>query len=538
MEDVKQLTRKKIHEQVYFYTLIFIAICLPLSIFATSVFQLVLLLNWMMEGRFREKWNRLVSNRALQVFLLIFALHLVGLLWSENMAYGLKVFKIKLPLLAFPLIIATSRPLDMPRVRSIILLFSMAVFVATLASVLRLVGWLPGGILDYRDLSLFIDHIRFSLMIVTSLLISVYFLFVKWKSISRLERIYHTAVLIWFPVFLLLLKSLSGIMVAGLLTFLLLLRALFEIRDPVIRFMAVVAVIMIPLFSILYFNYAVEKFYTIDELAVEDLDQYTIEGNPYVHHPEKKEIENGHYVWINVCEQELEREWSSRSKVDYHGRTANEGSLRTTLIRFLTSKSLRKDAAGLKQLSEKEIGAIENGTANHIFLKRFWLYPRIYEVIWEFDRYKLGNTPNGKSVVQRYLYLQASWAIAQEHLLFGVGNGDVLQEFKNYYESINSPLVGKQRRGVHNQYLTELIAFGLVGLLIFLAALVTPLFLANKQRSFLATGFLLILMISMLSGGTLDCSTGAALGGLFYSLFLFGPSFPWLKSDKSELADG
>ncbi len=144
-----QLTRKKIHEQVYFYTLIFIAICLPLSIFATSVFQLVLLLNWMLEGRLREKWSRLVSNRALQVFLLIFALHLVGLLWSENMAYGLKVFKIKLPLLAFPLIIATSRPLDMPRVRSILLLFSMAVFVATLASVLRLVGWLPGGILDY-----------------------------------------------------------------------------------------------------------------------------------------------------------------------------------------------------------------------------------------------------------------------------------------------------------------------------------------------------------------------------------------------------
>lgn len=532
-----QLTRKQIHEQVYFYTLISIAICLPLSIFATSLFQLVLLLNWMVEGRFREKWSRLVSNRALQVFLLIFALHLVGLLWSENMAYGLKVFKIKLPLLAFPLIIATSRPLDMPRVRSILLFFSMAVFVATLASVLKLGGWLRGEIHNYRDLSLFIDHIRFSLMVVTSLLISVYFLFIKWKSIIRLERIYHTAVLIWFPVFLLLLKSLSGIVVAGLLTFLILLRALFEIRDPVFRFLAMVPVVMIPLFSILYFSHAVEKYYTIDELVVDDLDQYSIEGNPYMHHPGKKEIENGHYVWINVCDQELEREWSSRSKLDFHGRAANGGSLRTTLIRFLASKGLRKDAAGMKQLSENELKAIENGTANHIFLKRFRFYPRIYEVIWEFDRYKLGNTPNGKSVVQRYLYLQASLAIAQEHLLFGVGNGDVLQEFKNYYESVNSPLKGKQRRGVHNQYMTELIAFGLVGLLIFLAALVTPLFLARRQGSFLATGFLVILMISMLSGGTLDCSTGAAMGGLFYSMFLFGPSFPWLKSDKAEIAD-
>ena len=136
--------------------------------------------------------------------------------------------------------------------------------------------------------------------------------------------------------------------------------------------------------------------------------------------------------------------------------------------------------------------------------------------------------------MQRYLYIQGSWSIAREHLLFGVGNGDVLQEFKNYYDAIDSPLVEKQRRGVHVQYLTELIAFGLGGLVIFLVALVAPLFLAHRQRSFLATGFLILLMMSMLSGGTLDCSAGAAFGGLLYSLFLFGPEFPWLRNKTSK----
>ena len=488
----------------------------------------------MLEGRYVEKWKKAAGNRALQLFLLIFILHLVGLLWSSDLAYGLKLVKIKLPLLALPVIIATSPSLGMLRVRRILLVFSLAVSAASMASVLKLVGWLPGGIEGYRDLSLFVHHIRFSLMIVLSLLISVYFLFIKRHSISRLERIYHTVVLIWFPVFLVLLKSLSGIVVAGLLAFFLLLRALFEIRDPVLRFMALVPVILIPLFSILYFNRAVEKYYTIDELVVEELDQYTIEGNPYKHHPENKEIENGHYVWIHVCDQELEQEWNDISELDYDGRTTTGNSLRITLIRFLASKGLRKDAAGLRQLSQEEIRAIEMGTGNHIYLKRFRLYPRIYEVIWEFDRYGMGYPPNNKSVVQRYLYLQASWSIAREHLLLGVGNGDVLQEFKKYYEAINSPLVGKQRRGAHNQYFTELIAFGLGGLIIFLAALVGPLFLAHRQRSFLATGFLILLMLSMLGAGTFDSATGAALGGLFYSLFLFGPSFPWLKSDLTD----
>jgi len=529
-----QLTRKQIHEQVYFYLLILLAISLPFSVYTTSMFMLLLSTNWVLEGRYVEKWKRAAGNRALQLFLVIFLLHLVGLLWSSDLAYGLKVVKIKLPLLALPVIIATSPSLGMLRVRRILLMFSLAVSAASLASVLKLVGWLPGGIEGYRDLSLFVHHIRFSLMLVLSLLISVYFLFIKRHSISRLERIYHTAVLIWFPVFLVLLKSLSGILVAGLLAFFLLLRALFEIRDPVYRFMALVPVIMIPLFSILYFNRAVEKYYTIDELVVEELDQYTIEGNPYKHHPENKEIENGHYVWIYVCDEELEQEWNRVSELDFGGRTTTGNSLQTTLIRFITSKGLRKDAAGLRQLSKDEIRAIEMGTGNHIYLERFRLYPRIYEVIWEFDRYGMGYPPNNKSVVQRYLYLQASWSIASEHLLFGVGNGDVLQEFKKYYEAIDSPLVGKQRRGGHNQYFTELIAFGLGGLIIFLAALVVPLFLANRQRSFLATGFLILLMLSMLGAGTFDCATGAALGGLFYSLFLFGPSFPWLKSDLTD----
>ena len=105
-------------------------------------------------------------------------------------------------------------------------------------------------------------------------------------------------------------------------------------------------------------------------------------------------------------------------------------------------------------------------------MQRFRLYPRIYEVIWEIDRYRMGFDPNEKSVVQRYLYLDAGWKIAREHLLFGVGNGDVNVVFKEYYESTNSPLDEKWRRRAHNQFLTFLISFGIPGMVICLIALV------------------------------------------------------------------
>jgi hypothetical protein len=200
-----------------------------------------------------------------------------------------------------------------------------------------------------------------------------------------------------------------------------------------------------------------------------------------------------------------------------------------TLIRFLTSKGLRKDAAGVRQLETEEIRAIEHGVANVIYMKRFRLYPRIYEVIWEIDRFRMGYDPNDKSVVQRYFYLDAGWKIARQHLLHGVGTGDVKQSFREYYESIDSPLENKWRRRAHNQFLTFMIALGIPGLVLAVVAMIAPLFIARRERSFLAVGFLILLMISMLNEDTLETSAGTAFTAFFYALFIFGPDYPWLR---------
>ena len=531
-----QLTRKQIHEQGYFYTLILLAIFLPLSIYVTSIIMFLLAINWTAEGMFAVKWKRAAGNRALQLFLLLAFIHVVGLLWSSDLATGLLDVKVKVPLLILPLFIATSAPLQRRQIQWILFFFTLGVYAASMASVFKLAGWLPGEVLNYRDLSLFVSHIHFSIMTVLALLITVYSLFVMRNSLSRAEQIFYIIGLLWFPVLLVLLKSLSGVVVAGVLGFFFLLRMVFEIRDRVIRFMVFVPVVMIPLFSVIYLGHAVNKFYSFDPLNAKEIDSLTVEGNRYTNDLMNREVENGHYVWIHVCDEELEREWSRVSEMDYRGRTANGNSLRTTLIRFLTSKGLRKDAAGLRQLSPGDIREIERGPSNYIYLDRFKLYPRIYEVIWEIDRYRMGYAPNNKSVVQRYLYLEAGWAIAWEHPLFGVGNGDVHQSFMSYYDEGSSPLAYEQRRVAHNQYLTLLVGLGATGLLISILALVGPLYLTGRQHSFLAVGYLLMLMVAMLSDDTLDSSTGAALTGFFYSLFLFGPDFPWLarKTDNEN----
>jgi len=293
-----------------------------------------------------------------------------------------------------------------------------------------------------------------------------------------------------------------------------------------------VPVVMIPLFSIVYLGHAINKYYSFDEIHFDEIDEETVLGNPYKNYPNLREVENGHYVWLHICDKEMEEEWNKVSDVDYRGKTLNGNTIRGTLIRFLTSKGLRKDAAGVRQLSKAEIEAVERGVANYIYLQRFRLYPRIYEVIWEIDRYRMGYSPNEKSVVQRYLYLDAGWKIARENLLYGVGNGDVRSAFKEYYESVNSPLDKKWRRRAHNQYLTFMIAFGIPGLIICLVSLIAPVFLAGRKRSFMAVGFMILMLLSMVNEDTLETSVGASFVAFFYSLFIFGPDFPWLRQRR------
>jgi hypothetical protein len=66
---------------------------------------------------------------------------------------------------------------------------------------------------------------------------------------------------------------------------------------------------------------------------------------------------------------------------------------------------------------------------------------------------------------------------------------------------------------------------------------VGPLFLNMRQHSFLATGFLILILLSMISIDTFERAFGVGFVAFFYSLFIFGPDFPWLRP-KTQKKDG
>ena len=82
--------------------LILFAFALPLSTSAGSVLAILLLLFWLSSGRMKEKTTEIFHNPVAIAVLLYLFLHIIGLLYSENLGLGIHILKKQWKLLLFP----------------------------------------------------------------------------------------------------------------------------------------------------------------------------------------------------------------------------------------------------------------------------------------------------------------------------------------------------------------------------------------------------------------------------------------------------
>ncbi len=510
------------HSTIYFILLIGLAGSLPVSEFSTSVFEILLALNWIAEGQFRRKLRNLRRRTSLLLILSIYAVHLAGFLYSSDVSFWLHDIRIKLPLLVLPLIIGTSEFVSYRRLRVIIWIFTGSILVSTFISSAILFRLVDYEINDIRDISIFIDHIRFSLMINISIFSLVYILFDQGKKMRPVIKTGIILAVAWMIIFLFLLRSYSGILIFFITGSLLFLVRMNRIEHLVLRWFLFVLILTVPLIGLSYITGSIAKFYSIKETEPAALDEYTENGNKYRHYFEEQMVENGRYVWLYVCEKELEKEWNTVSDIDYRGKDLKDQEIKYTLIRYLTSKGFRKDSAGVARLEPSDIEAIENGLANYIYKDRLRIYPNVYEIIWQVDVYRKGGNPSGHSVTQRILYVRAALSIIRENFLIGVGNGDLPDAYKEYYLDTMSELSEHWRLRAHNQYLTFFASFGIIGFLWIFGSFIIPVFMERKWGNFYFLMFFLVGFLSMLNEDTLETHIGISFFSFFYALLLFG----------------
>lgn len=515
------------HDNIYFAGLILLGICLPLSKFGMSVAIFILLGNWILEGDFPRKMRILKERKSILIFAILLLVHIIWLINTTDFQYAFKDIRIKSPLLALPLIMGTSRSVTTGQLKTILLFFVGGVTVGSLVSSIMLLGHSGEVIDDIRDISVFISHIRFSLLVNIAIFSLAYLLYAFRERIKTVEAIACSILLVWLVVFIFLLQSLTGIFIFLVVGFVMSLLVARRLTHFMLKYFLIIALVTVPLVIISYISRAVIQFYRIDEADPETIAQVTANGNPYDHNFQNKQVENGHYIWRYVCEKELEKEWHGRSQYDYYGLDDRKQHLKYTLIRYLASKGLRKDSVGIASLTEEDVRHIEQGITNSRYWHGSGLEYQLYQLIWQIDVYRKGGNPSGNSVTQRIEYLRTSFQIIGDHFFFGVGTGDLQRAFDRQYDENNSLLSDRWRLRAHNQYVTFLITFGLFGSLVCMGAIIVPLFYEHKQTDYWFMMFLFIALLSMLNEDTLETHAGATFFSYFYSLFLFARDNKW-----------
>lgn len=543
---------------MYFWGLVLMVISIPLSKYMMSISQFILSGILILEFISLEKVKRLFKTNKWYVFIIkvipialiwagesiarifsiffrrknlpaivffsFYLLHVIGLLFSVDFDYALKDLRVKLPLFVMPVIISVSEPLGWKKFRNLMLFFAAAVITGTLISSYIL---LTEDIDNLREISRFISHIRFSLLISITIFMLSYFA-IRERDLPEYFRLILLIFTGWLLFYLVLSASVTGLVVLILAVFVMAVFYTLKKKNLYSR-IATVILFIAPVILLVFILGIISDVYKVHRVDFSTLEEQTALGATYKHDTTNFQTENGQYVWLYIATDEMRQAWNKRSEYDFDGKDNKTQEIKYTLIRYLTSKAYRKDAKGIEMLSEEDIALIEDGEASAHYHERSDFYIRLYKIIWEIQQYLRTGDPSGHSAMQRVEYWKTSILIIKQYPVFGVGTGDMNIAFKRQYELMNSPLKPEFRWRSHNQFLSITVGFGLIGLIWFIVAVLYPPIKTGRMTDYFYMTFFVIMMLSMISEDTIESQAGVTIFAFFTSLFLFG------KKDKTPI---
>ena len=506
-------------EWLILFVLAVTVIGMPLSRFMMSFGTVGIPIAWIISGNYAYKWNNLKQNKFLWPIMGIFVLHLLWIWRTPNSGHAVTEVVDMLPLLFFPFVIGSLR-LSHRQIKGIFNIFVLAVIISTLISLCVYLGiYVPRKktVANYRDISIFVSHIRLGVMCVMSVFYIIYTWYDSRKELIMWQKIALAAIIAWLLYFTTLIQAATSWVAAIVAVGVLILAKRNSFRHW--QFYGLLTVMVgFAVVAAFYVRSVYTDMHQIRDTATE-LPKLTQQGNPYTHYLKSETTENGYYVYRYICNKELKSEWNKRSRICIDSVDRMGQPIRNTLMRYLTSKGLPKDSCGVWQLTDEEIAGIEKGYASCINIEKSGIYRCVYEVIWEIENYLRYNDANGKSVSMRIEFFKTGLHIVKKHLWLGSGPGSAKESFAQAYEETNSPLRAENRFLAHNQYLTFAISLGLIGFVLALICMFAPLFMV-KSSNFLLVTFCTIMFVSMLDEDTLTRQLGCIMFGLFYAMTL------------------
>lgn len=485
---------------------------IALSNVLMSIGTIWIISNWLIQADFKSYAEKLKQKKTVWFIIFIYALLAVSLFWSTDVSYGFKDLRIKLPFIVIPLVLATSEPIERKHFFFLLYVFIGIVAYTSVYNIIRYNFYLDDST-DIRQMSTFISHVRFSVLINLGIFTSVYLIYQK-----KGPWLLWILTIGWFLFYLYKSQIINGYLLFAILVIYSTFYFISVIKDKKWRRLAYGFIALGATGIILLSINTINKIKVVELVNYDELELFTANNNPYYHDTSSVETENGNYVWHYVNQDEMKREWAKRSLIDYDSVDLKGQPMYGTLMRFLTSKNEPKDSLGVWSLSDHEVKLIENGQTSIVVNKG--LITRLNTFVFEFANYQKGGDPNGHSFSQRVEHLKAACNLIKKNPWKGVGVGDIELAFTNEYARMNSRLLPENQHRSHNQYLTIWVGLGIIGVLAFILSLFWP-FIELKKSDYFSVIVLVSLIVSCLFQDFIETQAGVTIFALMYSLAIY-----------------
>ncbi|MBD3809453.1 MAG: O-antigen ligase family protein [Sulfuricurvum sp.] len=185
------MTRQNSTIHRYFqYIIIAFAFFIPLSIAAYTFFAAVLLILWIIEGGWRNKWSIIQSNPFFRAIALFYMFLSLTLLWSDDLIQGFEHLRKYYPLLFIPILYTS---LDRRYIPQIVRAFLSAMIISEILSYLIFFDLMP---FQYKpswsstDPSPFMNHTSYSVFLIFTIFLMLTQLLSQEKN--RLQTVLYT----------------------------------------------------------------------------------------------------------------------------------------------------------------------------------------------------------------------------------------------------------------------------------------------------------------------------------------------------------
>lgn len=488
------------YESTLIFSLGILALALPWSNFLMSIGVilpgLLTLAHFIKDG---FNFKKIAGFGSL--LLIVYLLAIIGLIYSSNLDYGLNDLRKKLPLFVLPVVVMANRQLLVKHKNTLINVFA---FASLACAIIYLFRWflMDHKSEDYRQFVPLLSHIRFSVCLCISFLIVLNNLLRKnkgwWINIAFLLIIIAS---LWQ------LRSLSGIALLSIVLPLYFYKKNYIKRNRIL----IIGTCVIAIISIV----VGQHYYTKDTIP-KPLPEKTALGNYYHHDTNVFVTENNHYIYLYLAYEEMDSAWQKRTGINAKSIMKNGYNYEAIITRYLSSKNLPKDASGIKALTQKDIENIKNGITNYKNPEFSSFKKRINALFFEFDAYLSNKDVEGHSATMRIEYADVAFSVFKKNRWIGTGTGDIADAIEKEHQA-REVLSEKYRKRTHNQLLTFLTSYGIVGFTL-IVYIILAYFLGASNLSALNKCIVLLLFISFWWEDVLETQAGICTFVFFYAL--------------------